>query len=279
MTRRRPSVPDTAEETLLTLGSLVEQALERIKLQRARVDLATALQRHMLPPQLPDLPGLQFAARYVPARNGLEVGGDWYDAFSLADGSIGVVIGDVQGHDVDAVAVMGQVRASLRAVGGVTANPGEVLSAANDLLVALGCGLFATCTLLRIGTTPGPALSGARAGHVPTVWATPDGCSGTLLGACGPPLGILQGAQYPVIHGHMGASEEVILVMVTDGVVEGPHFCLDEGLERVRQVVTADLDADPETMVSRVMKVADLTGHDDDAAALVVRRHRTPAPP
>ncbi|WP_377272724.1 PP2C family protein-serine/threonine phosphatase [Peterkaempfera sp. SMS 1(5)a] len=277
MTRRRPSAPDNAEETLLTLGSLVDQALERIKLQRARVDLAVALQRHMLPPELPDLPGLQFAARYVPARNGLEVGGDWYDVFPMADGSIGVVIGDVQGHDVDAVAVMGQVRAALRAVAGISGNPGEVLSGANDLLIALGCGLFATCTLLRVGTPDG-SLSGSRAGHVPTVWATRDGSSGTLLGACGPPLGILHGAQYPVIRRHMGTSEEAVLVLLTDGVVEGPHFSLDEGLERVRQVVTSDLDADPETMASRVIKVADLTGHTDDAAVLVVRRRWSSAP-
>ncbi|MFF8373105.1 PP2C family protein-serine/threonine phosphatase [Streptomyces lydicus] len=94
----------------------------------------------MLPPDLPDLPslpGLETAARYVPAQTGLDIGGDWYDAFALPDGSLGFAIGDVQGHDVEAAAFMGQVRTGLRAVAGVTTDPGDILGRANNLLLSM----------------------------------------------------------------------------------------------------------------------------------------------
>ncbi|MFJ8074399.1 hypothetical protein ACIQ7Q_10820 [Streptomyces sp. NPDC096176] len=80
MRGHRPEPPDSAQQLLTALGQLVDQALGQIKFQRARVEPAMALQRQMLPPGLPELPGLHFAARYMPSRDGLDVGGDWYDA-------------------------------------------------------------------------------------------------------------------------------------------------------------------------------------------------------
>jgi serine phosphatase RsbU (regulator of sigma subunit) len=90
--------------------------LERAESQKARVDLAVALQRELLPSALPGVPGLRTAARYAPARHGLDIGGDWYDGFLLPDGVLGFSIGDVQGHDVEAAVFMGQVRTVLRAL-------------------------------------------------------------------------------------------------------------------------------------------------------------------
>ena len=89
MRHHRTAHVDSAQEALLTLGRLVDQALERIRIQRARVELAEALQRHLLPPQLPQLPHIAIAARYTPSRDGLDVGGDWYDAFPMTNGSVG----------------------------------------------------------------------------------------------------------------------------------------------------------------------------------------------
>ncbi|MEV6053439.1 hypothetical protein [Streptomyces sp. NPDC052107] len=91
----------------LTLAELAGQALGRIRLQQARIELATAVQRSMLP-TLPERPsGLEVAARYQPCRAGLDIGGDWYDAFLMPAGSVHLQIGDAQGHDVDAAAYMG----------------------------------------------------------------------------------------------------------------------------------------------------------------------------
>ncbi|MFP1624270.1 PP2C family protein-serine/threonine phosphatase [Streptomyces sp. 5K101] len=268
MPRHRPDPSDSGQQLLLTLGQLVDQALERIKFQRARVELAMALQRHMLPPGLPELPGLHFAARYTPSRDGLDVGGDWYDAFVMKDGSLALAIGDVQGHDVEAVAFMGQVRTSIRAIAEATHDTREVLSRANDVLINMGCGLFATCCFLRFDPVS-RELTVSRAGHVPMVWATSGGDFGVALDRGGPPIGIVPGERYPVTRRRL--TEAGVLVLFTDGVVEGPDFPIEAGLEEVTKLVRAGFDADPEILASAVVKVADLTGHRDDAAVLVVR--------
>ncbi|MEU9008287.1 PP2C family protein-serine/threonine phosphatase [Streptomyces sp. NPDC048479] len=273
--RGHHSDPSDNAQLLITLGRLVDQALERMKLQQARVELAMALQRHMLPAELPELPGLHIAARYAPARDGLAVGGDWYDAFLMMDGSLGLSIGDAQGHDVEAVAFMGQVRTSLRALAEATSNPREVLSRTNDLLISMGFGLFATCCFLRFDPVSRD-LTVSRAGHVPMVWATAGGRSGVALDRGGPPLGVVRGEVYPVTHRRL--LEAGVLVLLTDGVVEGPHYPMEAGLAEVHRLVRAGFDADPDVLASAVVKVAERTGHRDDAAVLVVRYDGPPGP-
>ncbi|MET7858067.1 PP2C family protein-serine/threonine phosphatase [Streptomyces sp. NPDC005318] len=268
MRGQRTSHADNTQEALLTLGRLVDEALERIRIQRARIELAMALQRHLLPPRLPQLPGLAIAARYAPSRDGLDVGGDWYDAFPMANESVGIAIGDVQGHDVEAIAFMGQARTSLRAVAGSTTDPGEVLSRANDLLISMSCGLFATCCFMNFDPATG-ALAVSRAGHIPMVWANSTGRSGIVLAQGGPPLGILAGETYPVTRRRL--TQPGSFVLVTDGVVEGPSCPIEEGLEEVARLVRKGCDRDPDQLAGDVIEVAELTGHSDDAAVLVVR--------
>ncbi|MFJ1864965.1 PP2C family protein-serine/threonine phosphatase [Streptomyces sp. NPDC088097] len=270
----RRSRPGSAD-LLTMLGELTAQAREGAELQQARVELAEALQREMLPATLPGLPGLRAAARYAPARTGLEIGGDWYDGFEVAGGALAFSIGDVQGHDVAAAAFMGQVRICLRAVGAVVADPGEVLSRANEVLLAMDRELFATCTLLRFDPATG-MLESARAGHVPTVWATEDGRSGVAEDAGGPPLGTVPGVVYPVARRRLEAAGS--LVLLTDGVVEGPSFPIEEGLEQVAAILRADPGGDPDGLAAEVMRVADSTGHADDAAVLVLSHGPAHAP-
>ena len=278
MTRRRPVRPASADDLLTELGRLTAQALERAELQKARVELAEALQRELLPAALPGLPGLRSAARYAPARHGLDIGGDWYDGFRLPDGALGFSIGDVQGHDVEAAAFMGQVRVGLRAVAASAADPGEVLGRANDLLLSMDCTLFATCTFVRFDPVT-RELAAARAGHVPVVWATVDGRSGTVEHPGGLPLGILPGEAYPVSHCPLPVAGAFALL--TDGVVEGPSFPIEAGLEQVRQVVLDGVlggaCAEPAALAAEIIRVADLTGHTDDAAVLVLC-HDAPPP-
>ncbi|MFE3936606.1 PP2C family protein-serine/threonine phosphatase, partial [Streptomyces goshikiensis] len=190
MTPRRHQRSASADDLLTTLGLLTAQARAGAELQHARVELASALQREMLPASLPALPGLRTAARYAPARDGLDIGGDWYDGFPLPDGTVAFSIGDVQGHDVEAAAFMGQVRIGLRAVAAAAPDPGEVLSRANDLLLSMDRELFATCSFLRFDPATWE-LESARAGHVPAVWATADGEYGITLDDGGLPLGML----------------------------------------------------------------------------------------
>ncbi|WCD85056.1 hypothetical protein KPP03845_101379 [Streptomyces xanthophaeus] len=273
MTPHRSTRAASADDLLARLGRLTAQAKEGAELHQARVELAEALQREILPASLPSVPGLRTAARYAPARHGLSVGGDWYDGFLLPEGALGFSIGDVEGHDVEAAAFMGQVRIAVRAVAAAAADPGEVLSRANDLLLSVDCDLFATCTFLCFDPVTWEIQS-ARAGHVPAVWATQDGRYGVVEDEGGPPLGMLPGASYPVTRRSLGRAGSFVLV--TDGVVEGPSFPIEAGLARVADVVRAAAGSDPGELAAEVMKVADSTGHADDAAVLVLSHEGAP---
>ncbi|MER5209626.1 PP2C family protein-serine/threonine phosphatase [Streptomyces sp. NPDC002838] len=267
MSRKRPT--DDGDELLARLGALTAQARERAELQRSLVELAVALQRGMLPGDMPVAPGFHLAVQYAPAFQGLNVGGDWYDAFTMPDGRIGLSIGDVQGHNIEAAAFMGQVRVGLRALASVTSEPGELLSRTNDLLLSLGTDLFATCTFMRLDPSTG-VLESARAGHIPGVWATADGKSGIAEDEGGPPLGVDEGQDYPVTRYRLGAGG--VFVLVTDGVVEGPSLSADEGLDEVVRLagVAAMAGMDADSLAAAVIKGAERVGHEDDAAVLVV---------
>lgn len=268
MLRRRPPRSASADDLLTTLGRLTAQAREGAEKQRARVELAEALQHDMLPTVLPVVPGLRAAATYAPARHGLDIGGDWYDGFPLPDGSLAFCIGDVQGHDVEAAAFMGQIRFGLRAVAGHAADPGEVLRRANDLLLSVDCGLFATCTFVRFDPVAWE-LSSARAGHVPGIWATTDGRHGLADDPGGLPLGIVAGEDYPVTRRRFATAGAFVLL--TDGVVEGPSFPIEAGLAQVTRLVSANAGGDPATVADVAMSVAEFTGHTDDSAVIVLR--------
>ncbi|MFI8231330.1 PP2C family protein-serine/threonine phosphatase [Streptomyces sp. NPDC085900] len=260
---------EEGDELLARLGSLTAQARELAEVQRSRVELAIALQRGMLPRDLPVARGFRLAVRYAPAYHGLNVGGDWYDVFTLPDGHLGLSIGDVQGHNIEAAAFMGQVRVGLRALASVTSEPGELLSRTNDLLLSLGTDLFATCTFMRLDPATG-VLESARAGHIPHIWATADGRSGIADGEGGPPLGIVAGVDFPVTRSRLTTGG--VFVLVTDGVVEGPSLSVDEGLDQVVRLagIAAVAGMEAGALAAAVMKVAERVGHEDDAAVLVV---------
>jgi serine phosphatase RsbU (regulator of sigma subunit) len=181
---------------------------------------------------------------------------------------LGFSIGDVQGHDVEAAAFMGQVRIALRALATVSPDAGEVLSRTNDLLLAMGVELLATCCFLRYDPATGD-LAVARAGHVPAVWATLDGRSGLAEEGVGLPLGVQPGEDYPVSRHRLDGTGA--FVMVTDGVVEGPSFSIEEGLDQIMLLVRQGAGGEPGELAAQVIKVAELTGHADDAAVLVLR--------
>lgn len=268
MTRRRNPAPASAADLLGTLQQLTARARREVELHQARVELAEALQRTMLPGALPSLPGLQTAARYQPAHHGLDIGGDWYDGFALPDGALGFAVGDVQGHDVEAAAVMGQIRIAMRAIAGSTSDPGEVMRRTNDLLVSVTTPLFATCTFLRVDPVT-RELHSARAGHVASVWATVDGRSGVSESPGGLPLGIMGEEVYPVTRHSLDVPGAIVLL--TDGLVEGPSLDLDEGLEAIRRLVSTHVTSSAEELAQTVLGAADMTGHEDDVAFLVLR--------
>ncbi|SEP05023.1 SpoIIE family protein phosphatase [Actinacidiphila rubida] len=264
------SSPD--EQALMdTLADLAGQALKRVRLHEARVELATALQQNMLPTLPEHLPGLEVAARYRPSRDGLDIGGDWYDAFVTPDGAIVLEIGDAQGHDVDAAAAMGQVRASMRAIAAQESDPATVLARTNDLLVTMNAPRFASCTMLHIDPGDG-RVTGASAGHVPLLYARDDGSHNVRELPGGPVLGVLPDADYS--EGTFTLDRNAALIMVTDGVVEGPAVTLEAGLERAGKLAARAVHdgLNAEETADRVLDAAVAVNHLDDVAVLIIQR-------
>jgi hypothetical protein len=173
--RTDPDRPfDEADRLLATeIGRRAGMALENARVHDQQRSAAEALQRSMMT-VLPQPDHLQIVGRYLPASQGVEIGGDWYDAFQLSDGATSIVIGDILGHDLAAAAHMGQVRNLLR---GIAADrlepPSDLLTRLDGVLGTLGVGALATCLLARIEQPPGRAGRGLRqlrwtsAGHLP----------------------------------------------------------------------------------------------------------------
>ncbi|UYQ65860.1 SpoIIE family protein phosphatase [Streptomyces peucetius] len=140
---------DAGERTFYTaVAVILTQSLERARLFDTEHQRATDLQKAMLPRHLPALDSLTVHSRYLPGTQGMHIGGDWYDILSLRDGSAALVIGDVQGHDAHASAVMGQLRVALRACAEAGLPPGALLGQVNRVLCDLDTDRFATCTYL-----------------------------------------------------------------------------------------------------------------------------------
>ncbi|MER5884878.1 SpoIIE family protein phosphatase [Streptomyces sp. NPDC001941] len=256
------------ERTLLeVIAELAGQAWERIRLSAARLELAGALQRTMLPSTLPAVDGFEVAARYVPANEGLDVGGDWYDVIALPDGGVACVIGDVQGHHIQAAALMGQVRTAMHAYAWENPSPDSVLERTNELMLQMGATGFATCFYALV--EPSGRMLSARAGHVPPILCGAGGTSAPHTPG-GLPLGVDHGTRYPLTRGFLAPGET--LALVTDGLVEGPRLSLDAGIALACRTVEASAGASADDVADSLMSCARATQHEDDRAVLVVRR-------
>ncbi|MFB7617345.1 SpoIIE family protein phosphatase [Kitasatospora sp. NPDC056181] len=211
-------------------AGVLAQSLERARLYDTHHHRATELQRAMLPRTLPRLPGIASAARYLPSTEGMQIGGDWYDLLRLPEGRIGLVIGDVQGHNAEATAVMGQLRSVLRAYATDGHDPAATLARTSRLLSGLDTDLFATCLYLTLDPADG-TLRAARAGHPSPVRITDDAKAVELDLPGGPPLGVDPEAAYHLSVGHLAPGET--LLVYTDGLVEDREEDYDESVQRM----------------------------------------------
>ncbi|MGW7358861.1 SpoIIE family protein phosphatase [Streptomyces sp. NPDC054802] len=270
LTYDRPHVFSAEERAVMTsLAGLVAQALDRARLYDTKHELAHGLQQALLPHRLPDIAGLDVAARYLPATHGMDIGGDFYDLIPLGETAAAAVIGDVQGHNVEAAALMGQVRTAVHAFASLGPRPGEVLFRTNRLVTELDPGLFSTCLYTHIDLVRG-RVSLANAGHPPPLLRLPDGRTRPLPVPAGPPLGVLAGAAYPVTE--IPLVPGTTLVFYTDGLVETAGTDLDVSIERLAERFARAEDDDlgrvVETLVSQVPAGRQRV---DDIALLVLR--------
>lgn len=216
-----PRAFTAAERSILTpLAGLIAQALDRARLYDAKHSLAHALQQTLLPRTLPTVTGLDVAARYLPASHGMDIGGDFYDLIRLTETTAAAVIGDVQGHDATAAALMGQVRTAVHSHATAGAGPGQVLARTDRDLADLEAGRFVSCLYAHLDLAR-HRVTLASAGHPPPLLRHPDNRAHAVDIDPGPPLGLGMGTTvYPVTA--LPLAEGALLALYTDGLVEVP---------------------------------------------------------
>lgn len=237
--------------------------------------VALTLQRALLP-QPVSRPDLLLAVRYVPGVAGLEVGGDFYDVFDLHDGCVGVVVGDVMGSGLRAAALMGQVRAGLRAITRLPLGPAQVLTLLDELVADLEPNAIVTC-LYGVLDTATRTFTYARAGHLPFQVRLADGSvstehtegtEGTDAEVVGPPLGVRGSQQQTALTIPAGAT----VAFYTDGLVEDRTRDIDDGLTDLRQALSTGPDGLESLADHLLAKLGRANGHDDDVALLLIRQ-------
>ncbi len=262
--------PADERAVLTSLGSLIAQALERAVLYDAKHQLAHGLQEALLPHSLPLLPGIEAAARYLPATQGMEIGGDFYDLVPMR-GPAAAVIGDVQGHNVTAAGLMGQIRTAVRAYTTVGQPPAEVMRSTNRLLIDLGSDLFASCLYLRLDPDRGRAVM-ARAGHPPPLLRRPDGRVRVLDLAGGPLLGIADSATYPTTEVDLAPGS--VLVLYTDGLIESPGVDIEDALAALGRRLAEAGDLPLDELADELVRHSVATRERIDDVALLLLRAR-----
>ncbi|WP_235614469.1 GAF domain-containing SpoIIE family protein phosphatase [Streptomyces ambofaciens] len=256
---------------LVSLGGLIAQAMDRALLYDAKHDLAHGLQQALLPTTLPRVPGLAVAARYLPSAHGMDIGGDFYDLIRLSDTAAAAVIGDVQGHNINAAALMGQVRTAVHATAG--AGPGEVLARTDRVLADLETDLFVSCLYVHIDLA-GRRLHLASAGHPPPLLRVPAPAPQThvLEVEPGPLLGIdaNPGTHYPVTSSPLPAGS--LLALYTDGLVETPDTDITDSITALARHLTSAGDQPISELADNVVHYAvPRHTYTDDIALLLLR--------
>ncbi|HEV3056373.1 MAG TPA: SpoIIE family protein phosphatase [Solirubrobacteraceae bacterium] len=228
---------DEAERSLLhDAADRAALAIRQAQLHDEDHRIAVELQRGLLPKRLPDVAGVELAAHYQAAGAGAEVGGDWYDAFALPEGRVGIVLGDVTGSGIPAASAMGQFRSVTRAYAlGAEGHwtPNEVLSLVNRYQLALDSDQI-MFTLIYAILDPGSAtLTWANAGHLPPLVRGPSG-EVRYLETGSVPMGI-EDVPYESMTESLARGSS--LVLYTDGLVERRGESLDPGLHRLAEAV------------------------------------------
>jgi serine phosphatase RsbU (regulator of sigma subunit)/anti-sigma regulatory factor (Ser/Thr protein kinase) len=242
-------------------------AIEHAQLYEGR-RLAEALQRALLPQELVDVPGLEVAARYLPASQAASLGGDWFDVFALSGGSVGVAVGDVVGRGLPAAALMAQLRTALRAYAFDGHPPAAVVERLNRMLSQLSPATMTTAAYLQLDPE-NERLRMVSAGHPPPLLIHPDGSASFLPVTGDVALGVSRGWRY---HEHEATlASGATLVLYTDGVVEVRGESIEAGLERLRLLAERGHPS-VEALCDAILDEMVADGRPSDDVALLVAR-------
>jgi hypothetical protein len=246
-------------------GMRLFQALGREAEQRT---VAEQLRRTLLPERLPDIPGLLLAARSTPVDSAIRVGGDWYDVIPLPSGDVGLVVGDVVGHDLEAATAMGQLRAALRACAVDEPSPAAVLTRVNRVADLLQVTELTTC-LYAVVEPSTRTVRWSSAGHLNPLAVQAIGSGSILEGDPGPPIGVADDAVYTDRTCQLEPHGSLLLY--TDGLVERRSTSITENLDRLAGISGAP--GDPEKLCDYVLDLMHAEESDvrDDVTVLVLQ--------
>ncbi|HSV40343.1 MAG TPA: SpoIIE family protein phosphatase [Nocardioidaceae bacterium] len=245
-----------------------EQLSQEEERSRREHQKAETLQRSLLPDRLPEVPGVALASRYVPATSDIQVGGDWYDVVPLPGGKIGLAIGDVAGHGLQAAATMGQVRMALRAYALQDPSPVAVVTGLHRLVEQLPMSQMVTLLYLVFDPATG-SLRFTNAGHPPALVLGDGGCD-FLLDAVSPPIGVAAASTF--FEAGYELPPGATLLLYTDGLVERRGVSIQEGLDRLSSEALCQFDGDVEALCDHLISVMlDQDTVSDDTALLAMR--------
>jgi len=277
------SFDDDQLDMLQTFAAQVAQALQRLQALEAEraaarrvAGMSEALQRSLLA-ELPEPDHLELVARYVPAADEAQVGGDWYDAFLVRDGATSLVIGDVTGHDQRAAVQMAQVRNVLRGIAhAVVEPPAKILHALDWAMRDLAVGALATTILAKVEQGAGDAARGMRilrwsnAGHLPPLLVHPDGRTEVLQRPADLLLGLGPDVER---HDHtQQLAPGATVLLFTDGLVERRGEHLDVGLARLAETTGHLAHLPLQQLCDELLRLLG-AGSEDDVALLAIRAH------
>jgi serine phosphatase RsbU (regulator of sigma subunit) len=251
-----------------TLASHVASVIERARLLEEQSSISHFLQHSLLPRQLGQLPGVGVAARYVAADKMAEVGGDFYDVVDLDGRRLAFVIGDVEGHDMTAATIMGELRSAIRAYLLITRDPAEVLGMVDRYALTQSYERLTT-TCLAVMDAVGHTMEIATAGHPPPFLGSEGTLAAPLRVRPGRPLGV-GGGEYLLERVELPSAGQ--LVFFTDGLIDEGRTDADERQRALADVMLRNRSGDPEVLADAI--VSGLTAPQpasDDLAVLVVQ--------
>jgi serine phosphatase RsbU (regulator of sigma subunit)/anti-sigma regulatory factor (Ser/Thr protein kinase) len=259
---------DEDDVTLLQLAAdRAALAIDNASVSEQRA-VTAIMQRTLLPDALPQIPGMRFSAKYLPAGSGVKIGGDWYDVFPLTSGRVAFVIGDVVGRGVLAASVMAEIRIALRAYMAQGHKLTEVIALLNDLLVSMGRNRGATLSILELDPEA-EELEAISAGHLPPLLIEPNGVTRLLEQKHGLPVGVRTGQAYQTCRHPFPTGSRLLLY--TDGLIERREESIDEGLQRLMVAASAAAQRTDSSLADRVYRaLLDETPLEDDVALLAI---------
>jgi PAS domain S-box-containing protein len=259
------------------LAARAALALDNARLFESRSRVARTLQQALLPPALPDISGMEVAARYRVAESGTEIGGDFYDLFEVGEGAWAVVVGDVCGKGTEAAALTGLFRHTVRAAAVRERLPSRVLALTNDaILDQIDDSRFCTAVLARLVASPAGALvTLACGGHPSPLVLRADGRV-ELVPAAGTLLGVIPNLSIPNVDVALRPGDS--LVLFTDGVTEARRGTVQFGEGLLMEVLGEMAGHSADDVIDHLVDSLDefSDGRTSDDTAVVVLRVKPP---